>query len=69
MIRACGAGRAANVSAAPRGGIHFRLHAVADVVVERTITGFYDHAHFIRTFKSVVGITPSRYRKRHWTGA
>ena len=31
-----------------------------------TATGFYDHAHFIRTFKSVVGITPSRYRKRHW---
>ena len=34
-----------------------------------TATGFYDHAHFIRTFKSVVGITPSRYRKRHWSSA
>ena len=34
-----------------------------------TATGFYDHAHFIRTFKSIVGITPSRYRKRHWNGA
>ena len=34
-----------------------------------TATGFYDHAHFIRTFKRIVGITPSRYRKQHWTVA
>ncbi|MCR5750331.1 MAG: AraC family transcriptional regulator [Kiritimatiellae bacterium] len=33
-----------------------------------TETGFYDHAHFIRTFKRLVGMTPSRYRKQHWTG-
>jgi transcriptional regulator GlxA family with amidase domain len=39
---------------------------VADIAAA---TGFYDHAHFIRTFKSIVGITPSRYRKRHWGGA
>ena len=31
-------------------------------------TGFYDHAHFIKTFKRIVGITPSRYRKQHWQG-
>ena len=30
-------------------------------------TGFYDHAHFIKTFKSIVGVTPSRYRKQHWS--
>ena len=24
--------------------------------------GFYDHAHFIRTFKSLVGVTPAKYR-------
>ena len=34
-----------------------------------TATGFYDHAHFIRTFKRIVGITPSRYRRQHWTVA
>ncbi|MBQ6136080.1 MAG: helix-turn-helix domain-containing protein [Kiritimatiellae bacterium] len=25
--------------------------------------GFFDHAHFIRTFKRVVGTTPAKYRK------
>ena len=25
--------------------------------------GFFDHAHFIRTFKHVVGVTPAKYRK------
>ena len=39
---------------------------VADIA---TATGFYDHAHFIRTFKRIAGITPSRYRKQHWTAA
>lgn len=29
-------------------------------------TGFCDHAHFIHTFKRLVGITPSRYRQQHW---
>ena len=29
-------------------------------------TGFYDHAHFIKTFKSIMGTTPSRYRRQHW---
>lgn len=27
-------------------------------------TGFYDHAHFIRTFKSDTGHTPAQYRVR-----
>ncbi|MBQ3097507.1 MAG: AraC family transcriptional regulator [Kiritimatiellae bacterium] len=35
---------------------------VTDIAVA---TGFYDHAHFIKTFKSIAGVTPSRYRKRH----
>jgi AraC-like DNA-binding protein len=26
--------------------------------------GFYDQAHFIKTFKTVVGLTPGKYRKR-----
>ena len=38
---------------------------LTDIAAE---TGFYDHAHFIRTFKRLVGMTPSRYRKQHWTG-
>ena len=29
-------------------------------------TGFCDHAHFIKTFKRIVGTTPSHYRKQHW---
>ena len=33
---------------------------VSDVALE---TGFFDHAHFIRTFKRVVGTTPAKYRK------
>ena len=32
-------------------------------------TGFCDHAHFIKTFKRIVGTTPSHYRKQHWIGA
>ena len=33
---------------------------IADIAAE---VGFFDHAHFIRTFKSVVGQTPAKYRK------
>ncbi len=39
---------------------------VTDIATE---TGFCDHAHFIKTFKRLMGITPSRYRRRHWLGA
>ena len=36
---------------------------LTDIAVE---TGFYDHAHFVKTFRRIVGTTPSRYRKQHW---
>ena len=38
---------------------------LTDIAIE---TGFYDHAHFVKTFKRIVGTTPSRYRKQHWQG-
>lgn len=28
-------------------------------------TGFFDHSHFIRSFKDITGESPARYRKRH----
>jgi len=28
-------------------------------------TGFYDHAHFIRSFRAATGLTPAIYRKQH----
>jgi AraC-like DNA-binding protein len=33
---------------------------IADIACE---TGFYDHSHFTRTFKRVVGVSPGHYRK------
>ena len=33
---------------------------IGDIAAE---TGFFDHAHFIRTFKRIVGATPAKYRK------
>ena len=33
---------------------------VSDVAME---TGFFDHAHFIRTFKGKTGLTPTQYRR------
>ena len=38
---------------------------LTDIAAE---TGFYDHAHFVKTFKRIVGTTPSHYRKQHWQG-
>jgi len=35
---------------------------IADIACE---TGFYDHSHFTRTFKRIVGISPGLYRKNH----
>jgi len=26
-------------------------------------TGFYDHSHFVRNFRKVMGLSPSAYRK------
>lgn len=33
---------------------------ISDIAVD---AGFFDHAHFIRTFKRIVGVTPARYRR------
>jgi AraC-like DNA-binding protein len=27
--------------------------------------GFYDHSHFTRTFKRIIGTSPGLYRKHH----
>ena len=35
---------------------------IADIACE---TGFYDHSHFTRTFKRIVGVSPGKYRKGH----
>jgi len=35
---------------------------IADIACE---TGFYDHSHFTRTFKRLVGVSPGKYRKGH----
>ena len=32
-----------------------------------TAVGFYDHSHFIRTFKRLCGSSPKQYRSRHAT--
>jgi len=37
---------------------------VGDVALE---TGFFDHAHFIRTFKRKTGLTPAQYRRNNQT--
>ena len=33
---------------------------ISDIAAE---TGFFDHAHFIRTFRGLMGITPAKYRR------
>ena len=33
---------------------------ISDIAAE---VGFFDHAHFIRTFKRLTGLTPAKYRK------
>lgn len=35
--------------------------SITDIALE---AGFYDHSHFARTFRAVIGLTPSRYRNR-----
>ena len=37
---------------------------IIDIAAE---TGFFDHAHFIRTFKRKTGLTPAQYRQRNLT--
>jgi AraC-like DNA-binding protein len=50
-----------------------RIHAALELLEhsDRTISdiaqvvGFYDHSHFIRTFKRLRGLSPKQYRQRH----
>ena len=35
---------------------------VADIAAE---TGFYDEAHFVKTFRKSRGLTPGAYRRAH----
>lgn len=50
-----------------------RVYAAREMLEssDRTITdiaqscGFFDHSHFTKTFKSILAITPSMYRKNH----
>ena len=35
---------------------------VASIALE---CGFYDHAHFTRSFRQILGVTPSAYRREH----
>ena len=35
---------------------------VASIAIE---CGFYDHAHFTRTFRPIMGVSPSEYRREH----
>ena len=37
---------------------------ISDIAAD---TGFFDHSHFIRTFRRVVGVPPARYRAAHVT--
>jgi AraC-like DNA-binding protein len=53
--------------------LRIRVHAACRLLTqtEKSITdvalevGFYDHAHFTRTFSKLMGIAPLAYRKRH----
>jgi AraC-like DNA-binding protein len=50
-----------------------RIHAAIEHLehTNRTVSdiaqsvGFYDHSHFIRTFKRLRGCSPKQYRERH----
>ena len=37
---------------------------IASIALE---TGFYDHSHFVRSFRKVIGLSPSTYRKQGGT--
>ena len=39
---------------------------IGDIAAE---TGFFDHAHMIRTFRRLTGLTPAKYRRRLLTPA
>ena len=38
---------------------------IIDIAAE---TGFFDHAHFIRTFRRLAGTTPAKYRSDFISG-
>ena len=37
---------------------------LTDIALE---TGFWDQSHFVKAFKAERGLTPSRYRRKHWS--
>jgi AraC-like DNA-binding protein len=54
--------------------LRVRIHAACRLLAEShelsisiiaTDVGFYDHSHFSRIFRRIMGITPGEYRKRH----
>jgi len=46
-----------------------KLLATTDMLISDIATqvGFWDQSHFVKAFKRQRGLTPSQYRKRHWT--
>ena len=46
-----------------------KLLATTDMLISGIATqvGFWDQSHFVKAFKRQRGLTPSQYRKRHWT--
>lgn len=46
-----------------------KLLATTDMLISDIATqvGFWDQSHFLKAFKRERGLTPSQYRKRHWT--
>ena len=59
--------------AAGTGEVRVRVHAACRLLAgsDQAITGialdtgFYDHSHFTRTFRRLMGLTPRAYRATH----
>ena len=50
----------------------YRLHEAAQLIDQGVVSdwleisialGYYDHSHFIRDFRSIVGVSPQQYRQ------
>ncbi|MED4899586.1 helix-turn-helix domain-containing protein, partial [Brevibacillus porteri] len=50
----------------------YRLHEAAEQIDQGTVQdwldlstslGYYDHSHFIRDFRAIVGVAPNEYRR------